>query len=316
MLDDAFQHRWVEPGLSILLIDFNRPLLEDYMLPYGELRENMDERRRANIIVITKTNENVKRIEQRIIENNLKLFPYQTIYFTTLKYGKLTPVFKDLAQPTKWIEDAIKRFRYSFLVVTGISQPEHLVTHLKNFSEEVIHLQFFDHHYYNRKDTLAIVKKFNAIENNLKIIITTEKDYVRIADLPFIDDKIKENLYYVPLNIEFLNNDPMISGIIVQVPLPEEFEQEKILKLISPEKDVDGFNGGAVTPPTIAAIIELLKLTEEKLTNKKTLVIGHSDIFTQGIEKYLKQELEIARVDIAHEVSSDCASYDIVIMIL
>lgn len=116
--------------------------------------------------------------------------------------------------------------------------------------------------------------------------------------------------------IEFLNNDPMINGIIVQVPLPEEFDQDKILKLIKPEKDVDGFNGGAVVPPTIAAIIELLKLTEEKLADKKTIVIGKSDIFTRGIEKYLKQELEITQVDIAHEVSSDCASYDIVIIAL
>jgi len=207
LLDDAFQHRWVEPGLSILLIDYNRPLQEDHILPLGELRENMSERRRANVLVVTKTPTDIKPIEQRIIEKNLGLFPYQIIYFTTIKYGKIKPVYNEFAKTNSASDEQIKSNKTTILAITGIAQPEHLLKYLESFGTDLVHLTFPDHHPYSRKDINTILKKFNAIENESKIIITTEKDAVRFLDMQYIDEHIQQNLYFVPLEIGFLNND-------------------------------------------------------------------------------------------------------------
>ncbi|MFA6228390.1 MAG: bifunctional 5,10-methylenetetrahydrofolate dehydrogenase/5,10-methenyltetrahydrofolate cyclohydrolase [Patescibacteria group bacterium] len=116
--------------------------------------------------------------------------------------------------------------------------------------------------------------------------------------------------------IGFLNRDEQIDGILLQLPLPEGFDQNKIIKLIAPEKDADGFNGGPVTPPTVAAIIELLKATGENLTDKKTLIIGKSDVFTGGIEKYLKQETGIKKISVSSSLPDNSADFDIVIIAL
>ena len=104
--------------------------------------------------------------------------------------------------------------------------------------------------------------------------------------------------------INFLNNDRQVNGIIVQLPLPKDFSQDEIIKLIEPRKDVDGFNDGEVIPPTVAAIIELLKATGENLHAKKTLVIGNSDIFTDGLKKFLRQELAINECEISTDRKS------------
>lgn len=116
--------------------------------------------------------------------------------------------------------------------------------------------------------------------------------------------------------IEFLNNDNSINGIIVQLPLPKDFDQNKITKAIKPQKDVDGFNGGAIIPPTISAVIELLKATKENLISKKTLIIGKSDIFTAGMEKFLKQELQLQEFKITNSIPDDSIDYDIIIIAL
>jgi methylenetetrahydrofolate dehydrogenase (NADP+)/methenyltetrahydrofolate cyclohydrolase len=116
--------------------------------------------------------------------------------------------------------------------------------------------------------------------------------------------------------IEFLNRDPMINAILLQLPLPKGFNADKIVKLISPPKDADGFNGGKVIPPTVAAVFELLRATGENLSNKKTLIIGKSDIFTKNIKKYLTQELTIKKSKIESSVPSDSNSYNIIIIAL
>jgi len=119
--------------------------------------------------------------------------------------------------------------------------------------------------------------------------------------------------------IKFLNKDPQIDGIILQLPLPEGFNQSKMVKLIDPEKDADGFNGEKVVPPTIAAIMELLKAAGENLAGKKTLIIGKSDIFTQGLEKHLiKEKISVkgGSITINNSVPPDSAGFDIIIIAL
>lgn len=117
--------------------------------------------------------------------------------------------------------------------------------------------------------------------------------------------------------INFLNHDDTISGILLQLPLPQEFEQDKMVKLIASEKDADGFNNKKITPPTIASIIELLKATAiKKLTDHKTLVIGKADIFIDGLAKHLKNQLGIKTITTAHQIPTDSTDYDIIIIAL
>lgn len=117
--------------------------------------------------------------------------------------------------------------------------------------------------------------------------------------------------------IEFLNRDTTVNGILIQLPLPKEFDQDKMIKLIAKDKDADGFNNNKVVPPTIAAVIELLKATEiEKLSDHKALIIGKADIFIDGLSKHLKDQLKIKKISVAHEIPKDSSTYDIIIIAL
>ncbi len=205
LLDDAFQHRHIKPGLSILLVDFTQPMFDDHVLPYGRLRENRHEKRRANIILITKTPSDIKPIEKRILIKNLKIFPFQNLYFTTLEHGSLTPIFN----PEKYKDFQITKVEqdYSVLLITGIANPIHLKKHIESFSQNVELLQFPDHHNYTKKDIDSIVKRYESIKEERKIIVTTEKDAVRLQDVKSIEELRKLPVFFVPLTIRFLGKD-------------------------------------------------------------------------------------------------------------
>lgn len=199
ILDDAYQHRHVSPGISILLIDYNRPLTKDYMLPYGSLREDIHQMKRASIILVTKCPRDMKPIERRIIEMELHLFPYQSLYFTTIKYGEVTPVFA--GKNYDCTTDC------SILLVTGIANANPLLNHLKTLTKNIAHINYPDHHVYIQKDLDAIVQKFESISSFNKVIITTEKDAMRIKDFEEINPILMNNLYYIPIEIEFMYKD-------------------------------------------------------------------------------------------------------------
>lgn len=116
--------------------------------------------------------------------------------------------------------------------------------------------------------------------------------------------------------LQFLNQDPTTDGIVLQLPLPKRFNQTEIIKLISPKKDADGFNGGAIIPPTVASTIELLKAVNMDLSDKKTLIIAKSDIFTNGMEQWLNSELKIKNIKQETSIPTDSNTYDIIIIAL
>jgi tetraacyldisaccharide 4'-kinase len=205
LLDDAYQHRYIKPGLSILLIDYNRPITRDFIMPYGRLRESAEERSRANVIIVSKTPANMTPIERRIIVKELKILPYQTLYFTCLDYGNLQPVFSKDA--VKIGDEDWNKESFSILLVTGIANPKPLREYLDGFSNTIEELHFPDHHAFNQKDIQTIEKKFNELPGDNKIIITTEKDATRIFDMEIKQESIKKHLFFVPLCIKFLNED-------------------------------------------------------------------------------------------------------------
>jgi tetraacyldisaccharide 4'-kinase len=204
ILDDAFQHRSIKPGLSILLIDYNRPLSSDHLLPFGNLRENSYEKRRANIILVTKCPPKLKPIERRLVVKDLNLFPYQTLYFTTVIYGELHPVF-DMAP--KLSKSKCKDEKYQLHMVTGIVNSRPLKKHLRGITPKITESKYSDHYYFSDKDINEIESAFENIDHDKKIIITTEKDAMRFQSMSGIKNSLKENMYYIPIGIEFLDDE-------------------------------------------------------------------------------------------------------------
>lgn len=200
VLDDAFQHRYVKPDLNILLVDHTNPIYEDQLLPLGKLRESEKAKYRANLIIFTKCPNEMKPIEQRIIRNRLDIRPYQDLFFTTVVYGEITPATPGAALFDNDLHE------YSVLLITGIANPKPLVEYLKTQVGNIIHEKYPDHYYFTETDIQDIETKFESIGTQYKMIITTEKDLVRIRAVQNVSDSLMENLYYIPIEVKFLNH--------------------------------------------------------------------------------------------------------------
>ena len=208
LLDDAYQHRKVKANLSILLIDYNHPINKDFLLPLGNLREQVSEKRRANIIIVTKSPTDLKPIQRRVMLNKLKPYPYQNVYFTTLDYGEPLPVF---GQQDKYREGEVQSLRMdentSILMVTAIADPAPLKEYLeKNVSEKINSIKFADHRNFSTLDIEKIKNRYEKMESGNRVIITTEKDAIRLKDSIHINEELKKAFYYIPIQVRFLNN--------------------------------------------------------------------------------------------------------------
>jgi len=214
ILDDAFQHRHIKPGLSILLVDYNRNINSDYLLPYGRLRESVSGKDRADIIVVSKTPESLKPIDRRLISKSLKPRPYQKLFFSGLKYGRLTGVFSDdVSVPQDW---SFTTNVYSVVLVTGIASSKQLLNHLKAFSDDIYHLDYPDHAIFTEKRIKKIISTFKGIKNTKKIIITTEKDAVKIRELDISDTIIEKNMFYLPIEVFFIDEEQEFKNQIIK----------------------------------------------------------------------------------------------------
>ena len=201
LLDDAFQHRYVKAGKSILLMDFNRLITDDFLLPFGRLREPISAKKRADIILITKSPGRLKPIEMRNIAKRLNTDLHQNLFFTTIKYGEIRPVF-DIAEERK--PDYFKNKKVPVILLTGIANHRPIRTFARSISTRLLELTFPDHHAYSDKDLQKIEAKFEMADHPDTLILTTEKDAMRLQELS-INDSIKNSLYYVPIRVEFLD---------------------------------------------------------------------------------------------------------------
>ena len=192
LLDDAYQHRKVEAGFNILLTPFDKLYVDDTMLPTGDLREKIEGANRAQVIIVTKCPESLSEEEQFEITKKLSVALEQTVFFTKIGYndtiiglGDEIP-FKDLKN-------------YQVLLVTGIAKTKPLTNFLEEQEINFEHLAFQDHHNFSEKDYSKIEKQFSEIKSDQKLILTTEKDYVRAFSG-------KDNVYYLPIKTEFLEH--------------------------------------------------------------------------------------------------------------
>ena len=206
VLDDAFQHRRLQPGFSILLSDFGRLIIEDSMLPYGNLREHAHNMNRADIILITKSPQDISAIQRRLIVKQINKAPYQNLYFTALTYLPPVPLFGE-GTPAEDLFKPDERSKTGILLITGIANPGLLYEYLKNKAGEIVHLRFKDHHRFDNKDNEKIYSAWNSIKSSVKYVITTEKDAVRLREFINIAEPDRSLFYYLPVEINFLNDD-------------------------------------------------------------------------------------------------------------
>ena len=224
LMDDAYQHRYVNPSISILLIDYNRLIREDYLLPVGNLREPAAQMKRAQIVIVSKCPQDLKPMDVRILSSKIGVMPYQSLYFTTMNYGpieKLEPMpIKE--QSNMEIPDAeatalelpimgstqsfeqIREQHIPILLLTGIATPMTLESHVRLFAPEVKAMHFPDHHEFSKRDVKKIALEYEKIKAAGGIILTTEKDATRIRNNPYMKP-LTSNMYYPTLEIHFLD---------------------------------------------------------------------------------------------------------------
>ena len=195
ILDDAFQHRYVDAGLNILLIDYNRPIKNDYLLPAGNLRDIKSAQKRANIIVVTKCPTNLKPIDFSNLIKDVKPYPYQSIFFATQDYD--TPYHCLTGEKVELSKEQ------SLVLFTGIAKSESLEDYLRTQVKEVRAIKFADHHNYSKNDNDKIRGEYLKLASENRWIITTEKDAAKLNDF---SDKIKEKLIIIPVKMKILND--------------------------------------------------------------------------------------------------------------
>ncbi len=209
ILDDAFQYRTLKAWYNIILVDYNRPVHKDSLLPFGRLRDLPERLRKADILIVSKCPRYIEDSEkvQWARSFGLKDFNLETckgkdssgnektLLFTTISYNKLKPIY----------EEGNMRYSYSqkLILFSGIAKDTPLRNYLSDSYKIVKRFTFMDHHNYNKFD---IKKIMNALkENPTAVVATTEKDCQRILDLKNIPDLLKERLFQVPIEVEFLS---------------------------------------------------------------------------------------------------------------
>lgn len=201
ILDDAFQHRYVKPTIAIVIAEYKRPVYTDKLLPYGRLRESARGLNRADILIVSKCPQAMRPLDYRVEIKNYGLYPYQHLYFSRFAYQHLKPVFPDVASTVPYIDWLSESD--SILAVAGIGNPRPFVRHLKSFSAVVKVDIFPDHHFFNRKDIEHITRRYNNLKGNNRIIVTTEKDAVRLANNPYFPYELKASTFYLPVEVDF-----------------------------------------------------------------------------------------------------------------
>ena len=181
ILDDAFQHRAVKAGLSIILTSYDNLYCQDVVLPAGNLREPRSAASRAQIIVVTKCPEDLPDSKKQWIKDCLRPMPSQQLFFSSIVYSQ-TIIAKKKTQPLEWLKNQ------KFSLVTGIAKAAPMVNYLENLGLVFDHLEFSDHHVFSNKELDLIGSK--------SLVLTTEKDFFRLESLHH------PALYYLPINIQ------------------------------------------------------------------------------------------------------------------
>ena len=197
ILDDGFQHRYVEPWVNILLMDYNNPIYRDKMLPWGRLRDSVSQLYRAHFVVVTKCPASLNPLDMRIVNKSLNLYPYQSLFFTQMEAEAARPLFPDVAVSPVLESGA------PVVAMSGIASPETFVHSLEERYHVVSKLSFGDHHTYRIKDLRTMARALDAAPEGT-VIVMTEKDAVKLTNRRRIPESIQRRLYVQPIKVRFV----------------------------------------------------------------------------------------------------------------
>lgn len=198
ILDDAFQHRYVEPWVNIVLMDCNRPIYDDMLLPVGRLRDRRSQIERAHMVIVTKCRSDMRPLDYRLVNKNLDLSPYQSLYFTHFESSLPQPLFANYGQGPV-AEGA------PVVALSGIASPAKFIERLEQHYKVMHTLTFSDHYTFKMRDIERIAALLETLPAET-VIIMTEKDAVRLINSKKIDDDIRRRFYFVSVRVEFLED--------------------------------------------------------------------------------------------------------------
>lgn len=194
-LDDSFQHRYIKPGLSILLTDIHNLYNEDYLFPVGGLRDVVSQAKRADIIVVTKTNKVLSPITRRRVKGVLNPAENQSLYYSYIGYGQ--PV----AFPESSQMEPFDKVR-TIIMFSGIANSYPFQEYLNDQCSELVVLDYPDHYQYKRKDLQTIRKTFDETFSRNKVVVTTEKDAMRLLKSAYLSELKNLPLFYIPIEMK------------------------------------------------------------------------------------------------------------------
>ena len=198
ILDDAFQHRFVKPGLNLLLTGYYNPFFKDYLLPVGHLREAKTRAKRADALIVTKTPQVFSPLDRRFFNKQLKKHKPRSVFFSKFNYKKMVPLTPAaVEQPGT----AIK----SIFLLSGIANTVALEEHLKTSCKDLFVHKYPDHHQFTQKDLQKLRYDFEKTISYSKIIVTTEKDATRLINTEFSEYMADLPVYALPVEVVFHN---------------------------------------------------------------------------------------------------------------
>ena len=196
LLDDAFQHRSIKPGLNILLTEFDRPFTRDYLLPSGRLREWRSAYRRADIIVVSKCPRLVSPAERQALTEEINPLPHQALFFSYYDYQ--APYYLlDRRYQLHLREDM------DVLLICAIAGTDYLVQHLEAHVQTVTVLEYEDHHYFSKHDVAHLQSTYERLESEKKVVLTTEKDAMRLELHQAFLKEQRLPLFVLPVQVRF-----------------------------------------------------------------------------------------------------------------
>jgi tetraacyldisaccharide 4'-kinase len=218
ILDDAFQHRAVRAGMNILLTDQNNLFTRDWFLPTGDLRDEKKSYRRSDFIIVTKCDQDLSESDRQAIVREIRPLATQEVFFTAIEYGRIYHIVSGITLPIYSAAEV--------LMVTGIANPAPLKKWIDRQFQAYYELSYSDHHIFSIDDLKTILARFKAMESSHKLILTTEKDAVRLAkfeqalkDLPF---------YVVPMEPRFLfGEEKKFTDLIVKFITDFEYSENE-----------------------------------------------------------------------------------------
>ncbi|MFN0035518.1 MAG: tetraacyldisaccharide 4'-kinase [Saprospiraceae bacterium] len=200
LLDDAFQHLAVKPGLNILLTEFARPFTRDWLLPSGRLREGRYGYRRADIIIVTKCPPDLSPRQRQKMTQEIDPFPRQHLFFSRYRYGIPYELLRpDIRRPLDLDTDV--------LLVSAIAHTDYLLQYLAASAKSAQTLEYEDHHYFKEDELLDMTRRFDRMPGSNKIILTTEKDAMRLELHQNFLWKNQLPIFVLPIEVEFCDGD-------------------------------------------------------------------------------------------------------------